>query len=66
MWNPKKWYRQSYLQNKIETQTQSINIWTWQGDEGGLNWEIETDIYSVLYIRQITNENLLYSTENCT
>ena len=48
MWNPEKWYTQSYLQNKIETQTQRINIWTWQGDEGGLNWEIETDIYSVL------------------
>ena len=28
----------------------------------GMNWEIGTDIYTPLYIKQITNENLLYST----
>ena len=65
MWNPEQWYRWSYLQNKIETQTQRINIRTWWGDEDGLSWKTEPDIYSGLCIRQITNENLLYSTENC-
>ena len=28
----------------------------------GINWETGTDIYIRLYMKQITNENLLYST----
>ena len=36
------------------------------GSRGGMNWEIGIDIYTPLYIKQITNENLLYSTENPT
>ena len=36
------------------------------GREGGMNWEIGIDIYAVLYIKQITNENLLYSIGNST
>ena len=33
---------------------------------GGINWEIGIDIYTILYIKQITNKNLLYSTGNST
>ena len=29
-----------------------------------MNWEIRTDIYTLLCMKQITNENLLYSTGN--
>ena len=29
-----------------------------------MNWEIWIDVYSLLYIKQITNENLLYSMGN--
>ena len=36
------------------------------GREGGMNWEIGIDIYTILYTKQITNENLLYSTGNST
>ena len=32
--------------------------------EGGINWEIGTDIYALLYIKQIGYKNLLYSPEN--
>ena len=32
----------------------------------GTNWEIGMDIYTLLYIKQIANRNLLYSTENST
>ena len=32
----------------------------------GINWEIGTDIYTLLYIKSITNKNLLYSTGNST
>ena len=33
---------------------------------GAINWEIGTDIYTLLYIKQITNKDLLYSTGNYT
>ena len=29
---------------------------------GGINWVTETDIYTLLCIKEITNEKLLYST----
>ena len=32
--------------------------------EGGINWEIGIDIYTLLYIKQITNKDLRYSTRN--
>ena len=31
-----------------------------------MDWEIGTDIYTLLCIKQITNENLLYSTGSST
>ena len=31
----------------------------------GINWEIGTDIYTQLYVKQTTNKNLPYSTWNC-
>ena len=34
--------------------------------EGGVNWETGIDIYTILHIKQITNEDSLYSTENST
>ena len=32
----------------------------------GINWEIGIDIYTLLYIKQITNKDLLYNTRNST
>ena len=31
-----------------------------------MNWETEIDKYMLLYIKQITNKDLVYSTENKT
>ena len=31
-----------------------------------MNWEIGTDIYTIVCIKQITNKNLLYTTGNST
>ena len=42
---------------------------TWtpkRGIGGRMNWEIGIDRYTVLCIKQITNENPLYSTGNST
>ena len=33
---------------------------------GGINWEIGIDVYTLLYVKLITNKDLLYSTENST
>ena len=33
---------------------------------GGMNWETGIDIYTLLCIKEITNENLLYSPRNST
>ena len=38
-----------------------------KGEKGdGMNWEVGIDIYTLLCIKQIINENLLYSTGNST
>ena len=44
----------------IETQMQK-HVDT-EGKEGGTNWEISTDIYTLPYVKLIASENLLYST----
>ena len=31
---------------------------------GGINWEIGIDIYILLYIKEVNNKGLLYSTGN--
>ena len=46
---------------------QRKNVWTLNGEkEGGMNWELGIDIYSLLQIKSITNENLLYGAGNAT
>ena len=66
----KNWYRQSYLQSRNrDTDVENRHMDTKEEKgEGGMNWEIGTDIYTllILCIKQITNENLLYSPGNCT
>ena len=45
---------------------QKTNLWL-PGDKGeGINWEIGIDIYTLLFIKQITNKDLLYSAGNST
>ena len=48
-----------FAKTETDTQTQRTNVWTPRGERtGGINWEIRIDIYTLLCIRQITNENL--------
>ena len=37
-----------------------------EGDKRNINWEIVTNIFTLLCIKQITNKNLLYGTGNST
>ena len=44
---------------------QKTNLWLPSGKVGGgINWEIGIDIDTVLYIKQITNKDLLYRPGN--
>ena len=41
--------------------------YSYQGETGGrINWETGIEIYTILYIKQIANKDLLYSTGNST
>ena len=41
-------------------------LWLSEGKDGGINWEIDIDIYILLYIKQITNKDPLYKERNST
>ena len=52
---------------ELESPMQKTNLWL-PGDKagGGINWETGTDIYTLPYIKYITNKNLLYNTGKST
>ena len=58
------------LEQKSTPAIKRVNITygyhTRRGEEGRINWEIGIDMYTLLYIKHITNKNLLYSTQNPT
>ena len=52
---------------EIDPQTQKTNSWLkGKGMEGGINQEFGINKYTLLYIKQITNKDILYSTGNYT
>ena len=62
MWNLKKKNGANELiyKTEIESQMQKTNVWLpGAGGGKGINWEIGIDIYTLLYIKQITNKELL-------
>ena len=56
----------NYLQNRSRVVAVEILRLPGENGGGGINWEIGIDIYALLYIKQITNKDLLYSTGNST
>lgn len=47
------------------SQTQSMNLWLLEGRiPGGRDREFGKDIYTLLYLKQITNKDLVQSTGN--
>ena len=52
MWNLKKCYRSSYLQNRNKETDTDNKCRTSKGEGGEMNWEIGIDIYKflILYI----------------
>ena len=59
VYNLEKYYRWSCLQSRNRSTKDTKG-----GNEDGIYWEIELDIYTLQYIKYITNKNLLYSTAN--
>ena len=62
---PQKWtylqnrysYKWTYLQNTVTDVENKFMVTG--GQEGGINWEIGTDIYTLLYIKYTANKDLL-------
>ena len=48
------------------SEMQKTNLWLLGLKRVWINWEIGIDIYTLLYVKQITNKDLLYSTGNST
>ena len=52
MWNLKKWYKWTYLQNRnTVTDVENNLMVTSRETRGGINWEIGIDVYTLLYIK---------------
>ena len=64
MWNLKNGTNELIYKREIQSQMQKTNVWLPGGRGGGINWDTGIDIYTVLYIKQITNKDLLQSTGN--
>ena len=50
--------------SEIESQMQQTNMIMREEMGKGVNWDIGTDIYTLPYIKQITNKDLLYNIGN--
>ena len=48
------------LRHRCREQMYGLQGGKWRGSGGVMNWEIGIDIYTLIYIKWITNENLLY------
>ena len=68
MWNLKYDTNELIYKTETESQTQKTNLWLpkEKGVGGGINQEFGISRYKLLYIKQINNNVLLYSTRNST
>ena len=64
MWNLKQWYKCTQLQNRNRVTDVENNLIVTSEEVGRDKWETGTDIHTLLYIKQKTNKDLLYSTGN--
>ena len=58
----KKWYKQSYLQNRNRLIDLKKEFMVTRGE--GVVRELGADMYTLQYLKWITNKNLLYNTRN--
>ena len=51
MWNLKKWYKWTYLQNRDRVTDVENKLMVTGGKGEVINWEIGIDVYTLLYIK---------------
>ena len=49
MWNLKKGTNELIYETEIESQMQKTNLWLPEGKGRRINWEIEVDVYTMIY-----------------
>ena len=63
----KKWYKRAYVEKGKEPTDVENELMVTKGKGGeGINQELETNTYTLLCLKQITNKDLLYSIRNYT
>ena len=64
--NKKKWYKWTYLQNRnrLTDLENKLMLTSGEGWGEGIVREFGIDMYTLLYLKWITNKDLLYSTGN--
>ena len=61
-WNLEKWYRRTQFQGRNrDMEVENGHVDTAWGEEGGMNWEVKTDIRTLPSVKQIASGNLQYS-----
>ena len=61
MWNLKKMVQMNLFTKQKQSQRCRKQFYGYQERSGGRDkWEIGLDIYTLLYVKQITNKDLLY------
>ena len=58
----KKWYKWSYLQNRLTDLEKELMVTSGGGWGKGIVREFGRNMYTPLYVKWITNKDLLYST----
>ena len=68
MWNLKNNTAECICKTETDPQIYKKNLWLpkRRGKGGGTNQEFGINIYTLLYIKQVINKDLLYSTGNST
>ena len=59
VWNLEKQYSRTYVQSRNRQRCRE-QTYGHQEKSGGMNWKIGIDVYTLLCMRWVTNENLLY------
>ena len=62
LWNLKQWYKETYLQNRNRLTDIENKLMVTKGQRGGD--KVQINRYTLLYIKQMNNKDLLYSTGN--
>ena len=69
MWNLKYDTNELIYKAETDSQTSKTNLWLPKGKHwwgGGISQEFGINIYTLMYIKQIINKDLLYTTGNST